>query len=258
MVGDDRVQRLLGGALALKGKAPGSARQHVSRRLLVVAVGLGIAAPTASAAQDMGVQNPDAYLMDAGDEIALSRSAGPPSVGDGATLLVMRLSGEYEEVVSGENGWTCFTGRAWTAPEAFRDGRRHWRAADFDPEVRAPQCFNDQAAATVLGYYELQTSLLMKGAAPSEVDAAVDTAIREGRLRLPGAGAMSYMLSPRQHLGAQAGRLFPHLMFFTPFATDAWYGVPGNDPTLPMVSSGGTPWAVTVIRTPRWSDGTPG
>ena len=75
------------------------------------------------------------------DEIALARSAAPPSISGDAQVLVLGRHG-YETAVNGKNGFVCFVERSWAA--GFDD-------PDFwNPKLRAPNCFNSSAARTEL------------------------------------------------------------------------------------------------------------
>ncbi|MGH9422374.1 MAG: hypothetical protein ACRD3J_20525 [Thermoanaerobaculia bacterium] len=53
-------------------------------------------------------------IAEAKDEIALARTAAPPSISDHATVLVLGTHG-YETAVKGENGFVCFVERSWDA-----------------------------------------------------------------------------------------------------------------------------------------------
>src|SRR5262244_3088789 len=55
----------------------------------------------------------DQYLMDRNDEIALARTAAPPSISKDATVMVLGRHG-YETAVEGTNGFVCMVGRTWT------------------------------------------------------------------------------------------------------------------------------------------------
>src|SRR5579862_793726 len=52
------------------------------------------------------------YLMNRADEIALARTAAPPSVSTKATVLVLGAKG-YETAVQGTNGFVCLVERSW-------------------------------------------------------------------------------------------------------------------------------------------------
>ena len=56
----------------------------------------------------------DQYLMtDRNAEIALARSAAPPSIAKDATVMVLGRHG-YETAVEGTNGFVCIVDRGWT------------------------------------------------------------------------------------------------------------------------------------------------
>jgi len=48
----------------------------------------------------------DQYLMDRTAEIALARSAAPPSISRDATVMILGKNG-YETAVEGKNGFVC-------------------------------------------------------------------------------------------------------------------------------------------------------
>src|SRR5262249_46185215 len=52
------------------------------------------------------------YHMSKADEIALAKSAAPPSIADHAEVLVLGDRG-YETAVKGTNGFVCFVARSW-------------------------------------------------------------------------------------------------------------------------------------------------
>ena len=52
------------------------------------------------------------YTMARNDEIALARSAAPPSIAEHAEVLVLDEHG-YLTAVKGANGFVCFVGRSW-------------------------------------------------------------------------------------------------------------------------------------------------
>src|SRR6201987_5261848 len=85
----------------------------------------------------------DQYLIaDRNAEIALARTAAPPSISQDATVMVLGRHG-YETAVQGKIGFVCNVERAWMGsfendPE-FRN-----------PENRGPVCYNSPAARTVL------------------------------------------------------------------------------------------------------------
>jgi len=89
----------------------------------------------------------DQYMMDPAAEVALAKSAAPPSIADKATVLVLTRHG-YETAVKGSNGFVCAIERGWMLDEDFDagadDGRRCARQGDCDEEGRdASHTFRD-------------------------------------------------------------------------------------------------------------------
>src|ERR1700679_2805517 len=66
-------------------------------------------------------------------EIAMAKTAGPKSVSDNATVMVLTKTG-YETAVKGSNGFVCFIQRSWS--KDFDDSE-FW-----DPHDYTPQCWN--------------------------------------------------------------------------------------------------------------------
>src|ERR1700761_8622255 len=87
----------------------------------------------------------DQYLIaDEKAEIALARSAAPPSISDGAEVMVLQRDG-YKTVVQGTNGFVCLVERSW--------GQGTDEAEFWNPKMRAPHCFNAQAAKSFAPIY---------------------------------------------------------------------------------------------------------
>jgi hypothetical protein len=86
--------------------------------LALFALALALGAARHAQAQD--AKNPyptsmaplDQYLMGRDAEIALARSAAPPSVSKDATIMVLGRHG-YETAVEGTNGFVCNVDRSW-------------------------------------------------------------------------------------------------------------------------------------------------
>src|SRR5579864_8730145 len=99
------------------------AARTISLQLLVAFVMLSTPGARASDTPEPTIGAVDPYLMaDRNAEIALARSAAPPSISADATVLVLTRHG-FETAVPGKNGWVCLVDRSWTA--AF-DDRRFW------------------------------------------------------------------------------------------------------------------------------------
>jgi hypothetical protein len=183
------------------------------------------------------------YMMAPDVEVALAKSAAPDAVSDHATILVLTTSG-YKVSTQGNNGFVCMVMRGWSAPTYTPVPDRN---LVYDPQTRAPICFNPIAAQTVLPYQEFRTKLGMEGKSPDEITAAIEQAYMKGDLPRMEAVAFAYMFSADQKLGS-AGAWHPHMMIFTPYYTNAMMGNNSGDDMLPVVAAdAGTPFALTVI-----------
>ena len=79
------------------------------------------------------------YLMPESAEIALAHSAAPASISGDADVMVLRRDG-YATAVKGKSGFVCIVERAWGKAT---DDSEFW-----NQKMRAPHCFNPQAART--------------------------------------------------------------------------------------------------------------
>src|SRR4249920_2114579 len=102
------------------------------------------------------------------DEIALARTAAPPSISKDAEVLVLGERG-YETAVKGKNGFVCFVERSWDA--GFDD------AEFWNPKLRAPNCFNPPAARTVLPQYLKRTEWALAGVSRQDMKTKALSAI---------------------------------------------------------------------------------
>ena len=191
------------------------------------------------------------YLIaDRAAEIALARTAAPADISDKATVLVLTPKG-YVEGARGTNGFTCIVMRSFAAAP---DDPAFW-----NPHVSAPHCFNPPAARTVLPAVLAQIDWALAGAMPAEIKARMKKAYAEKRFRMPAAGAMTYMLSPQQHLSDADPHWMPHLMFYYDLALKgSTFGAGGM--TAPIIDASGgdpnSPMQVIFIPVRTWSDGT--
>jgi hypothetical protein len=190
------------------------------------------------------------YMMDPIAEIALARTAAPPSISAKATVLVLGARG-YETAVKGSNGYTCFIERSWTAGV---DDAVFW-----DPRIRAPNCFNPAAVATVLPMYRQRTQWVLAGATRGEITRRTRAAFAAHRILPPAPGAFSFMLSKEGDLGEPAGGgpWLPHVMFFVPHGEAAAWAA-GLEAS-PIIGAESRDFEPTVLLIPvrRWSDGSP-
>ena len=189
-------------------------------------------------------------MADAKAEIALARTAAPPSISAAATVMVLGRRG-YETAVKGSNGFVCFIERSWTAG---LDDPVFW-----DPNIRAPNCFNPPAVRTVLPMYLQRTQWVLAGLGKAEITARTRAAVAAHRIVPPAPGAFSFMLSKQGNLGdpANGGPWLPHVMFFIPHGQAAAWGA-GLEAS-PVIGSESRAFEPTVLYIPvrRWSDGSP-
>jgi hypothetical protein len=197
----------------------------------------------------------DQYLIaDRNAEIALARTAAPPSISNDATVLVLTKKG-YETAAEGKNGFVCFVDRSW---QKTVDDPDFW-----NPKMRAPTCVNPPAARSVLPFQHQLTALALSGATREQISAKLKT-ILAAKTFMPEAGSMAYMMSKQQHLDDSANPAWhSHVMFYLPGTIDS--AVLGANleasPVLGGASQvpglGTMPYSVYFVPVGMWSDGTP-
>jgi hypothetical protein len=188
-------------------------------------------------------------IADPKDEIALARSAAPPSVSADATVLVLGSRG-YETAVKGKNGFVCWVERSWTA--GFSDPE-FWNA-----KLRAPNCFNPPAVRSVLPQYLKRTEWVLAGVDRAQLVERARAAFADHSFKAPEPGSFSFMLSKQGYVADDAdGPWLPHLMFFVaPGQASSWgAGLEGS----PVIGQDGDALGPTILFVPvrRWSDGSP-
>lgn len=191
----------------------------------------------------------DRYLIaDKDAEIALARTAAPPSISNEAEVMVLAKDG-YATAAKGSNGFLCVVERSWGAAT---DDAEFW-----NPKVRSPICFNPAAARSFAPIYLMKTKLVMAGKPKAEIVHAVEAAFASGELAALDPGAMSYMMSKQQYLNDRGKGWHPHVMFFVPGdAAKSW----GADlQGSPLMASNDPEERATIFMmwTSNWSDGTP-
>ena len=144
---------------------------------LIFALTLTCGAPCKMQAQDDKTPYPsmaplDQYLMDRDVEIALPRTAAPPSISKDATIMVLGRHG-YETAVEGTNGFVCNVDRSWM--DQFENSPEFW-----NPKRRGPVCYNPQAARTVLRITLIRTKLALAGKSKAEMNEGMKAAIERG------------------------------------------------------------------------------
>ena len=188
------------------------------------------------------------YLMDEHSEIALARSAAPPSIADGAEVMVLGRKG-YTTAVEGTNGFLCIVERSWGATT---DHLEFW-----NPKVRGVVCFNPPAARSFVPIYLMKTKLVLAGKSKKEIVEALAAAFDKKELPALEPGAMCYMLSKQQYLTDEGKNWHPHLMFLV--AGDAEKSWGGNLPGSPVIAADDPEERATILMVwvSEWSDGTP-
>ncbi len=189
------------------------------------------------------------YLMpDENSEIALARSAAPPSVSNAAEVMVLGPKG-YTTAVKGTNGFLCLVERSWGAAT---DHPVFW-----NPKTRAPICFNPSAARSFAPIFLMKTKLVLAGKSKTEIVAATASALDNKELPALEPAAMCYMMSKHQYLSDHDKSWHPHLMFFVPRDVAKTWGA--NLPGSPVIASNDPEERATifVVWVGKWSDGTP-
>lgn len=189
------------------------------------------------------------YLMaNPADEIALAKSAAPPSIADEAEVLTLGSNG-YETAVKGKNGFTCLVERGWAA--SFDD------SVFWNPKNRSPICLNPAAVRSILPPYVERTQWVLAGVPVSDMIARTKAQLQAKTYLLPEAGSMSYMMSKQGYLNDRAGHWHPHVMFWVANADAASWGANLRD--SPVFAGPMSPEPITIFFVPvkNWSDGTP-
>jgi hypothetical protein len=194
----------------------------------------------------------DQYLMaDRDAEIALARSAAPPSIAKNATVMVLGRHG-YETAVEGTNGFVCMVDRTWT--DGF-DRPEFW-----NPKNRGPLCYNPQAAWSVLPIALMRTKFALAGQSKEEIHESMKAAVEKNELPPVEPGAMVYMLSKQGHLNDHVGHWLPHLMFYVPLKDAMTWGAGAPDSPIyvtPRFNGAPEPLTEFIVPVSEWSDGTP-
>src|SRR5215472_13934636 len=220
--------------------------------LTCIALTVQIGAAWHATAQDTKTLYPnmaplEQYVMDPNSEIALARSAAPESISHDAEVMVLGHEG-YKTAVPGTNGFLCIVERSWAHSE---DDAEFW-----NPKMRAPHCFNAQAARSFAPIYLLKTRLVLEGKSKAEIAQTIATALDKKELPALEPGAMAYMMSKQQYLNDRGKSWHPHVMFYSPGdMTKTWAA---DDPNSPVMVANDPQERATVlfVLADKWSDGT--
>lgn len=169
--------------------------------------------PVLAQAQGAGTGRPGRRpLLAPADEIALARSGAPTSVSQAARVYVFTDTG-FVMAVPGTSDAACLVNRSW-------------------PASLEPECFDAEAAATIMPMEMRRTLLYHRGTPAADVERAIMDGLAAGTYRLPSRPAVVYMMSEGQRLigdeGEPAGNWKPHLMIHYPFLTNAAVGHHGE------------------------------
>lgn len=214
--------------------------------LLVFLTALSAARAQTAASPYPSMAPLDQYLMPQPAEIALARTAAPPSISAAADVMVLSRTG-YTSAAHGTNGFLCIVERSWGAATTIPD---FW-----NPKVRAPICFNAAAARTFVPIYLMKTKLVLAGRSPSQILHATDAAFAGGQLPPLAPAAMCYMMSRQQYLNDDGKSWHPHLMFFAAGDVASTWGA--DQPGSPIIASKDPEEHATIflVLVPHWSDG---
>jgi hypothetical protein len=191
----------------------------------------------------------DQYLIsDENSEIALARTAAPASISDNAEIMVLGPKG-FSTAVKGTNGFLCLVERSWSNPI---DDPEFW-----NPKIRAPHCFNPQAAKTFAPIFLMRTKLVLAGKTKAETLETTASALDSKELPALEPGAMAYMMSKQQYINDGVKNWHPHVMFYV--SGDAEKSSGGNLPGSPVIAATDPEERVTIliVLASQWSDGTP-
>jgi hypothetical protein len=181
------------------------------------------------------------YRMNRDAEIALARTAAPPSISRDAEVLVLGPK-NFETAVKGTNGFVCVVGRAFAGPLSNPE---FW-----SPKNRSPICLNPPAARSLLPYAMKQAGMALAGASKAQIADAIRAAVAKKELGVPEAGSMCYMMSKEAYLTDQGSHNLAHVMFELPRT-----GVFQDDPAF-FVSWDPAPIIEFNVPVGQWSDGT--
>lgn len=192
------------------------------------------------------------YLdADAGAETALARSAAPPAISRGATVLVLKRTG-YEVTQKGNNGFVCLVERAWMGPPSD--------ANFWNPKMRGAICFNPPAARSVLPITFKRTEFALAGLTKAQMTARLTELVTRKKLPVLEAGSMSYMMAKGSYLNDAVGHWHPHLMFYGSRSDGTEWGADAeHSPVLlnPQFQGAPEPLTTYIVVAPNWSDGSP-
>lgn len=233
----------------LDGGSPGAARIlfRVAPTLGILTLMSGATLASARPSIYTGMAPVSQYMIaDQAREIALARSAAPPSVSAHARVLVLRAHG-YSIAVPGNNGFVCLVTRSWD--------KGFGQAEFWNPKIRSPECFNPPGARSVLSRYLERTQWVLAGLSTAQMRTRAQAVA--AKLPAPPPGSFCYMMSKDGYTDDNAaGPWRPHLMFFQGTTPAGQWGA--NLPGIPIVADSTSYQGLTyfLVIVPHWSDGT--
>ena len=103
--------------------------------------------------------------MPRAEEIALARSTAPTSMSAAARVCILTNQG-WVVADSGTSGVACLVNRSW-------------------PASLEPECFDAEAAATIMPMEMRRTERLHQGTAADQVEREIAQGLMDGKFRLP-------------------------------------------------------------------------
>ena len=182
------------------------------------------------------------YRMDRNAEIALARTAAPPSISRDAEVMVLGQK-NFETAVKGTNGFVCVVGRAFAGPLSNPE---FW-----NPKNRSPICMNPPAVRSLWPYAVKETGMALAGASKAQITDAIKAAVAKKELGPPESGSMAYMMSKGAYLTDQGSHNLAHVMFELPRN-----GVFQDEPDF-FTTWDPAPVIEFNVPVGQWSDGTP-
>jgi len=189
------------------------------------------------------------YLIpDQSAEVALARTAAPTTISDAAEVMVLTRDG-FSTAAKGSNGFVCVVERGWgaaTTDEVF-----------WNPNIRAPICFNPQAAKSFLPIFLMKTKLVLAGKSKAEILDATTSAFEKKELPQLEPGAMCYMMSKQQYLSDVGKNWHPHLMFFVAGDEAKTWGADVEGSPIMAAPDPEERATIFMVWVGSWSDRTP-
>jgi hypothetical protein len=187
-------------------------------------------------------------IADRGAEIAMARSAAPPSISNYAEIRVLGAKG-YETAVQGKNGFVCLVERSWakdtTDPEFW------------NPKMRAPTCFNDVSVRSYLPLTMKKTEWVLAGLSREQIAAKLKSGFENGEFTAPPNGAIAYMMSKAGYLSDRDRHWHPHVMFYVPMQDPSQLGANADNSPVFGVQDAEQHFDVLFIPVDHWSDDSP-